>query len=338
MATSELKLPTRFGFLLINDFTLISMSSAVEPLRMANRISGTEFYSWRTISESGESVVASDGLSVNVDCGIDDENVLSDLDIVIVCGGRRIDDNTTERVMRWLKRVSNRDINLGAICTGTHVLAKAGLLNGYRCSAHWENCSSLMETFPKVSVGRSVFTVDRDRFTCSGGTTPVDMVLYLVRRQLGVEVSAGIAEQFVHERVRRSNDLQRVPLKHTVGNQSEKLTIAVELMEANVREPISQPELAAYVGLSRRQLQRLFQRYLDCTPSQKYLQIRLQRARELLVQSKICLVEVAAATGFVSSSHFSRCYKSFYGYSPSAERTTTARAPNKQSLPSHLVN
>jgi transcriptional regulator GlxA family with amidase domain len=138
---------------------------------MANRISGTEFYSWRTISESGESVVASDGLSVNVDCGIDDENVLSDLDIVIVCGGRRIDDNTTERVMRWLKRVSNRDINLGAICTGTHVLAKAGLLNGYRCSAHWENCSSLMETFPKVSVGRSIFTVDRDRFTCSGGTT-----------------------------------------------------------------------------------------------------------------------------------------------------------------------
>jgi transcriptional regulator GlxA family with amidase domain len=314
------------------------MSSAVEPLRMANRISGTEFYSWRTISESGESVVASDGLSVNVDCGIDDENVLSDLDIVIVCGGRRIDDNTTERVMRWLKRVSNRGINLGAICTGTHVLAKAGLLNGYRCSAHWENCSSLMETFPKVSVGRSIFTVDRDRFTCSGGTTPVDLVLYLVRRQLGVEVSAGIAEQFIHERVRRSNDLQRVPLKHTIGNQSEKLTIAVELMEANVREPISQPELAAYVGLSRRQLQRLFQRYLDCTPSQKYLQIRLQRARELLVQSKICLVEVAAATGFVSSSHFSRCYKLFYGYSPSSERTTTARAPNKQSLPSHLVN
>jgi transcriptional regulator GlxA family with amidase domain len=314
------------------------MSSAVEPLRMANRISGTEFYSWRTISESGESVVASDGLSVNVDCGIDDENVLSDLDIVIVCGGRRIDDNTTERVMRWLKRVSNRDINLGAICTGTHVLAKAGLLNGYRCSAHWENCSSLMETFPKVSVGRSIFTVDRDRFTCSGGPTPVDLVLYLVRRQLGVEVSAGIAEQFIHERVRRSNDLQRVPLKHTIGNQSEKLTIAVELMEANVREPISQPELAAYVGLSRRQLQRLFQRYLDCTPSQKYLQIRLQRARELLVQSKICLVEVAAATGFVSSSHFSRCYKLFYGYSPSSERTTTARAPNKQSLPSHLVN
>ena len=338
MATSELKLPTRFGFLLINDFTLISLSSALEPLRMANRISGTDFYSWRTISESGDSVVASDGLSVNVDYGIDDENVLTDLDIIIVCGGRRIDDNTTERVMRWLKRVSNRDIALGAICTGTHTLAKAGLLNGYRCSVHWEYYSSMTDAFPKVSVSRSVFTVDRGRFTCSGGTAPVDMVLYLVRRQLGESVSAGIAEQFVHERVRRSNEQQRVPLKHTVGNQSEKLIIAVELMEANIREPISQPELAQYVGLSRRQLQRLFQRYLDCTPSQKYLEIRLQRARELLRQSRMCLVEIAAATGFVSSSHFSRCYKLLYGYSPSAERTTTAKAPYSQALPSRLVN
>ena len=293
---------------------------------MANRISGMDFYSWRTISESGKRVVASDGLSVNAEYSIDDPDALNDLDIVIVCGGRRIEDNTTDFVIRWLRHVGKRGIALGAICTGAHVLARAGLLNGYRCSVHWENYASMTDTFPDASVGRSVFTIDRDRFTCSGGTAPVDMILHLVRRQLGMNVSAGVAEQFVYERVRRSSDRQRVPLKHTVGNQSEKLIIAVELMEANVREPISQPELASYVSLSRRQLQRLFQRYLGCTPSQQYIQIRLRRARELLLQTSMSLVEVAAATGFVSSSHFSRCYKVLYGYSPSSERNTSVKA------------
>ncbi len=296
------------------------MSSAIEPLRMANRISGQDFYSWRTIGETGEDVVASDGLSVNADYSIDDIDVLSNLDIVIVCGGRRIEESTTEPVTRWLKSVGKRHIGLGAICTGTYILAKAGLLDGYRCSIHWENISSVADLFPKVSVGRSVFTVDRDRFTSSGGTAPVDMMLHLVRRQLGADVSAGVAEQFVYERIRRSSDQQRVPFKHTVGNRSENLIVAVELMEANIREPISQSELAAYVGLSRRQLQRLFQRYLGCTPSRQYLQIRLQRARELLHQTNMSLVEIASLTGFVSSSHFSKSYKEFYGYSPSAER------------------
>jgi transcriptional regulator GlxA family with amidase domain len=298
----------------------MSMSSAVEPLRMANRISGREFYSWRTIGETRDDVVASDGLSVNAEYSIDDPDVVSDLDIVIVCGGRRIAESTTEPVLRWLRSVSKRGIALGAICTGTYVLAKAGLMDGYRCSVHWENISSLSGMFPAVSVGRSVFTIDKDRLTCSGGTAPVDMMLHLVRCQLGADVSAGVAEQFVHERIRRSSDQQRVPLRHMIGRRSEKFIIAVELMEANVKEPISQPELASYVGLSRRQLQRLFQRHLGCTPSQQYLQIRLQRARELLHQTTLSLVEIASLTGFASSSHFSKCYKEIYGFSPSGER------------------
>ncbi len=296
------------------------MSSAVEPLRMANRLSGRSFYVWRTIGETGEDVVASDGLSVNAEYSIDDPDVFSDLDIVIVCGGRRIDQNTTEPVLRWLRTADKHDISLGAVCTGSYMLAKAGLLDGYRCSVHWENIASLTDLFPNVAVNRSVYTIDRERYTCSGGTAPVDMILHLVRRQLGADVSAGVAEQFVYERVRQSADQQRVPLRHTVGNQSEKLIAAVELMEANIREPVSQTELASYIGLSRRQLQRIFQRYLMTTPSRHYLQIRLLRARELLHQTSMSLVEIASLSGFVSSSHFSKSYKEFYGYAPSAER------------------
>ena len=313
-------LPTRFGFLLLNDFTLISLSSAVEPLRMANRVCRQDHYAWKTISETGEAVSASDGLSINIDCGIESEDALNALDVVIVCGGRRIEKNTSKPVLKWLKTVNQQGIGLGATCTGSYVLAEAGLLDGYRCSIHWENMAALTDLFPNVAVSRSVFTIDRNRYTSSGGTTPVDMMLHFITAQCGADVSAGVAEQFIYERIRRSDDQQRVPLKHLIGHQSGKLVVAVELMEANIKEPISQKDLASYVGLSRRQLQRLFQRYLMCTPSRYYLQLRLQRARELLRQTSMSLVEISASTGFVSSSHFSKSYKEFYGHSPSAER------------------
>lgn len=315
-------LPTRFGFLLINDFTLISMSSAIEPLRMANRICKDDVYEWRTLSESGNSVVASDGLSVNVDMSIANENALRDIDVVIVCGGWNVEQNTTPAVLRWLRSVKHTGVGFGSTCTGSYVLAQAGFLDGYRCSVHWENMGSLRNLFPNVHVSRSVYTIDRDRYTCSGGTSPVDMMLHFVREHCGAEVSSGVAEQFIYDRIRIASDQQRVPLKHVVGNQSEKLIIAVELMEANVRETISQTEIAKYVDLSGRQLQRLFQRYLLCTPSRYYMQIRLARARELLQQTSMSLFEISNMTGFISSSHFSKTYKERFGYSPSAERRT----------------
>jgi transcriptional regulator GlxA family with amidase domain len=233
-------------------------------------------------------------------------------------------------VLRWLKKAAGAGLQLGSTCTGSYVLAKAGLLDGYRCSIHWENIASLTDMFPNVQVRRSIYTIDRDRMTSSGGTTPIDMMLYLVRRQCGPEITAGVAEQFVYERVRNPDDLQRVPLRHFVGMQSMKLVTAVELMEANVREPISQTELADYVDLSRRQLQRLFQKYLLCTPSRYYLQLRLQRARELLLQTDLSLVEIAAQTGFVSNSHFSKSYKELYGYSPSSERRSGMKSSGSQ--------
>ena len=313
-------LPTRFGFLLLQDLSLISLSAAIEPLRMANRIAQSSVYSWQTLSEDGQAVYASDGLSINVDRGIDDEVILDRLDAVIVCGGLNVEDKATEPIMRWLVRAHKQGLALGATCTGSYVLARAGLLDGYRCSVHWENIAALTDEFPRVHVGRSIYTIDRNRYTSSGGTAPIDMMLYFVRKQCGSNVSAGVAEQFVYERIRSAMERQRIPLRYMIGNLAPKLVSAVELMEANVREPISQQELAEYVGLSRRQLQRLFQKYLYCTPSRYYLQLRLQRAHEMLQRSSVDLAEISASTGFVSSSHFSKSYKDLFGYAPSLER------------------
>jgi transcriptional regulator GlxA family with amidase domain len=317
---AEKNLPTGFGFLLINDVTLISMASAIEPLRMANRICRKNIYKWKTISETGDPVSASDGLSINVDCGIDDEDVLTDVDVVIVCGGWFIEKHTSDALLRWLKVVNQMGVGFGSTCTGSYSLAKAGILDGYRCSVHWENMGALTDMFPNVHVNRRIYTIDRNRYTCSGGTSPVDMMLHLIKGQCGAEISTGVAEQFIYERIRRASDLQRVPLQHVVGNRSEKLVIAVELMEANIREPMSQADIASYTGVSRRQLQRLFQRYLSCTPARYYQQIRLTRARELLHQTSMNLVEISASTGFVSSSHFSKSFKQHFGHSPSYER------------------
>ena len=318
------KLPRRFGFLLMKDFTLISLSSAVEPLRMANRIRREEIYSWSVITETGEPMPASDGLSINADFAIQEERLLDQLDLIIVCTGRRVENSYTKPIERWLKLANQKGVALGAVCTGSYVLARAGLLDGYRCSIHWENLAALTDAHPEIAVSRSVFTIDRNRFTSSGGTTPVDMMLHIVRAECGAEVSAGVAEQFIYDRVRRSDDKQRIPLKHLIGNRSGKLVVAVELMEANIKEPISQQELADYVGLSRRQLQRLFQRHLLCAPSRYYLQLRLQRARELLQQTNLSLVEISSLCGFVSTSHFSKSYKEFFGHSPSGERQIRA--------------
>lgn len=318
--TTNSALPRRFGFLLVDDFTLISMASAIEPLRMANRITGTDLFSWKTISESGAAVSASAGISVNANAGFEDPSTLTDVQAIIVCGGRRVENNVTDSMLRWLRGVGQRGIGLGATCTGSHILAAAGLLDGYRCSVHWENMGALANQFKNVYVSQNIFTIDRDRYTSSGGTAPVDMMLQIIAAHCGSGVAAGVADQFIHERMRRADDTQRVPLRHLVGNQSAKLIMAVELMEANIREPIGQADLAEYVGLSRRQLQRLFHRYLMCTPSRYYLQVRLKRARELLHQTNKNLVEISALTGFVSSSHFSKTYKEHYGRSPSAER------------------
>lgn len=321
MKTTEPQiLPTVFGFLLIDNFTLISMSSAVEVLRMANRVAGSRVYRWHMFSPGGGPVTASDGLSINAGFSIRDDVESSAAEAIIVCGGEGIERYCAKPVMRWLRGCGNRGLALGSICTGGYLLGKAGLLDGYRCSIHWEQYAAMTVEFPKVDVSRSIFTIERDRFTSSGGTAPMDMMLYFVRRQLGAETASDVADQFVHERIRDTRDLQHMPLRHVMGGQSAKLVAAVELMESNIREPLSQLELASYINLSRRQLQRLFQKYLLNSPSHYYLQLRLARARQLLFQTNLSIVEIAAQTGFVSSSHFSTTYKELYGNTPSADR------------------
>ncbi len=332
-AETELR-PTKFGFLLLHDFSLISLAAAIEPLRMANRILASDHFSWKLISERGEFVSASDGVALHVETDTHKSPILDNIDVIIVCSGTNVETNFAHSTLKWLKVQAQHGIALGSICTGAYVLAKAGLLEGYRCSIHWENLATLRESFPFTQISSRVFSIDNDRFTSSGGTAPLDMMIFFICQQHGNKIGAEIAEQFVHERIRSVEDNQRIPLQHSPGNLSQKLVAAVELMEANLEEPINQKELADYIGLSKRQLERLFNKYLECNPSRYYLQLRLQRAQQLLRQSSLSILEVSSVCGFVSTSHFSKSYKDLYGYSPSLERTRKCeKTDNSKDIP-----
>lgn len=316
-ATSKKKV-TRVGFLLLDNFTMIALASALEPLRMANQLYGEELYNWHMISESGEPVVASDGLSLSADTSIAES---PELDMIIVAGGLDITRGFTSKQVSWLQQRSRKGITLGSICTGAYVLAHAGLLDGYNCSVHWECMTALQESFPKVRCNNRLFSMDENRFTATGGSAPLDMFLTIIAREHGAKLSGAVSDMFICDRIRSEFDQQRVPLRQlNKGGCKPKLVDVIELMENNLEEPIDLDELAAFVDVSRRQLERMFHKYLDCSPSRYYLRLRLDRARQLLKQSSMSIVEISAACGFISTPHFSRCYRKHLGISPRDER------------------
>lgn len=326
----ETRQPQTIGFLLLDSFTLISLASAVEPLRMANQLAGRELYRWYTVTLEGMPVRASDGLQVTPDVSAE---TCPALDMAIVCGGVGIQRAVQRPHVSWLQAQARAGRQLGAVCTGSWALAQAGLLEGHETSIHWECLAAMQEAFPRVPLTTRLFSIDQQRATASGGTAPMDMVLTMIAREHGRELAAGISEMFICDRVRGEQDQQRVPLKHVLGTTQPKLLEIVALMEANLEEPIGLDELAHYVDVSRRQLERLFQRYLHCSPSRYYLKLRLTRARQLLKQTALSIIEVASACGFVSTPHFSKCYREYFGMPPRDERIGGERQPGVSDVP-----
>ena len=309
--------PREIVFALVPDYSFIAFSCAVEPLRMANRMRGEQLYRWRIVSVGGAPVTSSSGLFVQID---GDLGSVENADLVIVCAGEQVQRHVDKTCLAWLRRLAQRRIPLGAICTGAYLLARADLLGGYRCTIHWENLASLREEHPDITVTSELFEIDRDRYTCSGGVAPLDMMLNLIQAEHGSPLAVAISEEFICERIRGRNDRQRVPLKHHLGTSQPKLVEAISLMEANIEEPMSLDELSRHVGLSRRQLERLFQKHVRCVPTRYYLELRLARARQLLLQTTRPIVDIAFACGFVSAPHFSKCYRDRYGVPPREER------------------
>ncbi len=313
--------PTRFGFLVVPGFSLIAYAAAIDTLRLANHVTGKTIYEWETLSVDGEPVTTSGGLPIAPKYDITNKTPYS---VLFVCGGINVNQTWSKQLGDILQSYNKKNVPLGSLCTGTYLLAKAGLLNGYRCTIHWERLPAMREDFPNLILTDDIYEIDNDRYTCAGGTTPIDLMLYLIARQHGKTLSADISEVFLVDRIRNMQDHQRIPLRQQLGTSQPKLTEAVILMEANLEEPLTPDELAGCVFISRRQLERLFRSYLDCTPTHYYLSLRLRNARRLLLETEKSIVEISLACGFTSAPHFSKCYRDMFGLPPRDERRLLA--------------
>jgi transcriptional regulator GlxA family with amidase domain len=317
----EVKSPKRFVFVLMEHFTLLSFSSALDALRIANRMSGKKLYDWTFIGESEEFVSCSAGTQFKLD------NPLIELhrdDTILLCGGTAIQASTTKKLIGWLRREARRGLVIGGLCTAAYPMAKAGLLEEKKATIHWENQDSFAEEFLEVELTKTVFVCDGNRYTTAGGTSSIDLLLKIIADDHGEELANAVADQMIYSSIRTDQDTQRLSVPTRIGVRHPKLSKVIQMMEINIEEPISPSVLAKDVGMSTRQLERLFRRYLDRSPKRYYMELRLQKARNLLMQTDMSVINVALACGFASPSHFSKCYRAHYDTTPYRERGSHA--------------
>lgn len=307
----------RFVFVLIESFSLLSFASAMDALRIANRMSSQPVYTWILLGEGGQTISCSAGTSFKLD---NDLIELKRDDTIIICGGVDIQANTTKKLLNWIRRETRKGITIAGLCTAAYAMAKAGILNGRRATIHWENQDSFSEEFMEVELTKSVFIIDGLRMTTAGGTSSIDLMLKIIADDHGEELANAVADQMIYNSIRTDQDTQRLSVPSRIGVRHPKLSLVIQMMERNIEEPISPSLLAKDVNMSTRQLERLFRRYLNRSPKRYYMELRLQRARNLLMQTDMSVINVALACGFASPSHFSKCYRSHYKKTPYRER------------------
>lgn len=240
--------------------------------------------------------------------------------MLLVCAGGQqalLDDQVT---YSWLRRLARYGVIIGGISGGPIMIAKAGLLEGRRCTLHWEHVPAFQETFPDIELTRSLFELDGDRVTCSGGIAALDMMVALIARDHGAEFAAAVSDWLLHTHVRAGVEFQRMDLRLRLGVSDEKLLLVLKTMESNLESPLTRKDLAGIAGMSARQLDRAFAKHLKRGSHQHYLTLRLGRARQMLRETSLPVLDIALATGFGSSSQFARAFRGAYGCSPSEAR------------------
>ena len=314
--------PEPIGFLLVPRFSMMAVASAIEPLRVANRLAGRTLFSWRLYSPDGAPVPASNGLPIVVDAALD---AFAGVPTLIVCPSFDPQLFETKPLLAALRRIARSGVTMVAVDTGAHFLARAGLLDGVRVTMHWEAVPGFREEFPGITVSEELYEIAGRVVTCAGGTAALDMMLEMIRLKHGEALAVAVSEQFIHDRIRDRASAQRMPLASRLGTGNGKVVGAVAMMDAALERPVATQALAARLGITARQLERLFRSHLGTTPGHHYLGLRLARARLLVQQTGMTVAEIAVATGFSSASALSRAYRGRYGVAPRTDRRPAGR-------------
>ena len=305
--------PRRVGVLLLPGFSLLAEACATEPLAVAGELAGAPLYALSTLSPDEQPVAAGSRQRLLADASL--SRCGDALDMLLVCAPGA--DSADEALLARLAALAVPGRLLAGIGGGAELLARAGLLDGYRATVPWPRFEAVRRAHPHIRLSRQLFEIDGDRLTCGGGTAAMDMMMTLVGRHHGSELAERVSARFVLERVRTGSEPQAQPRPAEIP---ESLAEALALMEANIEEPLTTAELAEHLGMSRRQLERLFKKHLQAVPGRYYLDLRLKRARRLLRESECPAGEVALLTGFSSAAHFSTAYRNHFGVTPREER------------------
>ena len=308
------------GFLLIDDFALMSYVALVEAFRAANTLSGKMLYKWRHYSIAGSPARASNGVEIMVD-GIPDAKT-EPCDILFVCAGGNPSAFANRDTFAQLRAAAARGTTIAGVSGGPYILARAGLLAGRRCTVHWEHEPAFREAFPQLVVEGGLYVIDGPSITCAGGTAGLDLAVELIRRHHGPAIAAGVGEWFIRTQPREGSGAQRPALAARYHVAHPGVVAALAAMETHIAEPLGRSELAARAGVSVRQLERLFARHIGQTIGQHYLALRLDAAKRLLRETGLSRLDVAVACGFADVSHFSRSFRRRFGQSPVRARAS----------------
>lgn len=306
-----------FTFLLIPGFSMMDFAAVAEPLRSANRMGG-DLYRWRTISQDGLPVPASNGMLIAVDGTLPE--LMSEEDTLMVVAAYEPMAALLGSLPQWLRRQDKAGCTLGAIDTGAFVLAHAGVMKGYRMTVHWEAINSFKELYPGLQVSQELYEIDRRRLTSAGGTSSMDLMLELIAQDNGPDLALKVSEQFVHGPIRGRQVLQRLEAPKRYNFTNRKIHAVVERIERNLEKDMDVDELARGVCVTRRQLERLFRSALQVSPAEFRQRLRMEKARQLLQQSDLTVMQISVACGYESPSYFARCYKERFKCTPSQDR------------------
>ncbi len=247
-----------------------------------------------------------------------------DLETLVIVAPNTAQDFDDSATLKLLRQFDQQGVNLGSASSGSFILARAGLLDGHRCTIHWENIPVFKELYPQLEVAFTLYEIDRRRFTCSGGTAALDMMLKLIENQYGRPLAQQISQQFHHDRIRTEIDSQQMADRIDLAMSAPKLVDVINLMENNIEAPLALPDIASQCKLSLRQIERLFHKYRGVTPSQYYLSLRLMHAKQLLLNTNRSVIDISIATGFETQSYFTACYRKHFGSSPRSHRSQVA--------------
>ncbi|MCV6576661.1 MAG: GlxA family transcriptional regulator [Cohaesibacter sp.] len=306
-----------FVFLLFDHFSNLCLANAIEPLRAANMKAGAQLYRWSLVSPTGGMVTSSSGLELNVDHSLDD---VPQADIFFAMPSYQYRTLVQPEILRALRFVASKGVIMGGLDCGSHLLAKAGLLDSYRATIHWEEIDLFEERFLDVEVVVDRFVIDRDRITSGGGTTTLDLMLRLIREHHGALLANEVAGVFVYGHERPPSDPQWITPTDSLARKDPALSRILTLMVKSLEQPVPIAHLAKKSGTSQRALERLFQDRFQTTPSRYYQHLRLSKARGLLMESRLSVGEIAVRAGYRSTVAFTRAFKKEFGIQPSRLR------------------